>query len=62
LQIARDELLRADGEVNVTTVALRHGFAHLGRFSVQYQAAFGESPNATLRRGRAQSHAARRKG
>jgi AraC-like DNA-binding protein len=62
LQVARDELLRADGEENVTTVALRHGFAHLGRFSAQYQAAFGESPSATLRRGRAKSSSMQRKG
>ncbi len=62
LQVARDELLRVDGEVNVTAVALRHGFAHLGRFSAQYQAAFGEPPSATLRRSRAQLHSAKRKG
>ena len=62
MQVARDELLRVDGEVNVTAVALRHGFAHLGRFSAQYQAAFGEPPSATLRRGRAQLHSAKLKG
>jgi transcriptional regulator GlxA family with amidase domain len=35
---------------SVTQVALRVGFRELGRFSVQYRAAFGESPSGTLRR------------
>lgn len=52
LQRVRDELLRSDGQGNVTTVALRYGFAHLSRFSAYYQSAFGEAPSATLRRGR----------
>jgi AraC-like DNA-binding protein len=52
LQCARDELLCADGQNTVTMVALRYGFAHLGRFSAYYQSTFGESPNVTLRRGR----------
>jgi AraC-like DNA-binding protein len=62
LQLARDELLRLDGDANVTKVAMRHGFAHLGRFSAQYQAAFAETPSATLRRGRALSHSAKQTG
>jgi hypothetical protein len=33
-------------------VALSFGFAELGRFSVEYREAFGESPWATLRRAR----------
>jgi AraC-like DNA-binding protein len=52
LQRVREELLRSRGETNVTAVALRHGFSHLGRFSAHYRSAFGESPSATLRRGR----------
>jgi AraC-like DNA-binding protein len=52
LQLVRDELLRSGREANVTTVALRHCFSHLGRFSAQYRSAFGEDPSATLRRGR----------
>jgi AraC-like DNA-binding protein len=52
LQLVRDALLRSGGEVSVTTVALRYGFSHLGRFSTYYQSAFGEAPSATLRRGR----------
>ena len=53
LQLARDELLRSDAEANVTRIAMRHGFVHLGRFSAQFRSAFGEPPSATLRRGRA---------
>ena len=35
--------------VTVTQVATDCGFLELGRFSVEYRAAFGESPSATLR-------------
>lgn len=55
LQRVRDDLLRADRESDVTTVALCYGFAHLSRFSAYYQSAFGETPSATLRRGRSSS-------
>lgn len=34
----------------VTDIALRHGFAHLGRFSVEYRRRFGERPSETLSR------------
>ena len=37
---------------DVTTIASSLGFAHLGRFSIAYRAAFGESPSQALRRGR----------
>lgn len=41
--------LRSSGEeTNVTTEALNHGFTHLGWFSTQYRALFGESPSSTL--------------
>jgi AraC-like DNA-binding protein len=36
----------------VTRIALDCGFAHLGRFSQEYAAAFGEAPSVTLRRAR----------
>lgn len=35
---------------NVTEIALEYGFSHLGRFSSEYRALFGESPSETLRR------------
>jgi AraC-like DNA-binding protein len=35
---------------SVTAVALRRGFPHLGRFSVEFRDRFGESPSETLRR------------
>jgi AraC-like DNA-binding protein len=34
----------------VTDIATRFGFWQLGRFSVEYQALFGEPPSTTLRR------------
>jgi AraC-like DNA-binding protein len=48
----RDELARADpaAGVTVTSVALKWGFSHLGRFSGLYRSRFGEPPSATLRR------------
>lgn len=52
LEQAHDELLRLDPGTGarVTDVALRHGFAHTGRFAAAYRARFGEPPSATLRR------------
>jgi AraC family ethanolamine operon transcriptional activator len=37
------------GEVTVARVAVDCGFFHLGRFSTNYAALYGESPSATLR-------------
>ena len=41
---ARDRLA-----VNVTDVAMAHGFLHMGRFAAQYRVQFGCSPSETLR-------------
>jgi AraC-like DNA-binding protein len=52
LERARDELAAASpAETNVTQVALRWAFLHLGRFAADYRARFGEPPSQTLRRG-----------
>ena len=39
----------ASGTVTVTEVAMRWGFAHLGRFAAAYRAEYGEHPSITLR-------------
>ena len=52
LRLIHEELCRSGDDADVTTVALRHGFTHLGRFSAYYQSAFGELPSMTLRRRR----------
>jgi AraC family transcriptional regulator, ethanolamine operon transcriptional activator len=50
LGAARRDLARSGpGEDSVTAVALRWGFDHFGRFSVDYRRMFGESPIASLR-------------
>lgn len=46
----RAELQEMDPSGSVTAVATKWGFAHLGRFSVEYKRHFGESPSASLRR------------
>jgi len=52
LASAHADLQRPKGGTTVTLVALRWGFAHLGRFASDYARVFGESPSATLRRAR----------
>jgi AraC-like DNA-binding protein len=47
----RMALLDAAPHETVTEIAMRWGFGHMGRFSVEYRQRFGESPSAT-RRGR----------
>lgn len=51
----RQALQRAEPEESVTDIALRWGFTHLGRFSVEYRRRFGESPSQTLGRRRTRS-------
>src|SRR5262245_6387753 len=51
-RLARGLLMRGDSHENVTAVAMRCGFNHLGRFSVDYRRRFGESPSQTIRRRR----------
>lgn len=51
LSHARRALSSADNTlVKVTEIAMSFGFAELGRFSVEYKKAFGESPSQTLYR------------
>lgn len=52
LDRARAELLENPHISTVAGVALRWGFGHLGRFSVDYKTRFGESPCESLRRHR----------
>ena len=52
LALARRELRHAGPHTKVTDVALASGFNQLGRFSVQYRKAFGETPSATIQRTR----------
>jgi AraC-like DNA-binding protein len=50
LDRVREELERS-ADASVSDVAMRCGFAHLGRFAAAYRSRFGESPSATARRG-----------
>jgi AraC-like DNA-binding protein len=51
LHLARRALREAAPDsATVTDMATRFGFWQLGRFAVEYQSLFGESPSATLRR------------
>ena len=48
LWLVRIALLRAPPGTLVKSIALDHGFWHLGRFSKLYHSRFGESPSTTL--------------
>jgi AraC-like DNA-binding protein len=51
LHLARRALREAAPDAaTVTDIATRFGFWQLGRFAVEFQSLFGESPSATLRR------------
>ena len=47
---ARRELLQSSPDVKVMDLALRCGFAHCGRFSIEYRRRYGETPSQTLKR------------
>src|SRR5690242_19258152 len=47
---ARRDLLRGAPGTKVMEVALRAGFAHAGRFAVDYRRRYGETPSQTLSR------------
>jgi AraC-like DNA-binding protein/tetratricopeptide (TPR) repeat protein len=49
-QRARHDLLRAGPATRITDVALACGFAHCGRFAVEYRRRYGETPSQTLKR------------
>src|SRR5713226_2300219 len=49
-EAARRELLQGLPDAKVTDVALRCGFPHGGRFSVEYRRRYGETPSQTLKR------------
>lgn len=51
LWLVRGALLRAGPNELVKSIALDHGFWHLGRFSRLYHSRFGESPSTTLAKG-----------
>ena len=49
LHAARSDLMSTEKDTNsVTKIASTRGFAHLGRFAVDYRRLFGESPSETL--------------
>ncbi|WP_397476051.1 AraC family transcriptional regulator [Pusillimonas sp.] len=48
LDKVRLDLLNAPVDGGVSEVALRWGFAHLGRFAAAYRSRFGEAPHETL--------------
>jgi transcriptional regulator GlxA family with amidase domain len=51
LHLARRALREAAPDAtSVTDIATRFGFWQLGRFAVEYQSLFGDSPSAALRR------------
>jgi AraC-like DNA-binding protein/tetratricopeptide (TPR) repeat protein len=49
-ECARRELLQGAAGTRVMDVALRCGFPHSGRFSVEYRRRYGETPSQTLKR------------
>jgi AraC-like DNA-binding protein/Tfp pilus assembly protein PilF len=50
LERARQALLQGAPGEKVRDVALRCGFPHFGRFSIEYRRRYGEAPSSTLKR------------
>jgi AraC-like DNA-binding protein len=48
LWLTRKALLQSDDQILIKSIALEHGFWHLGRFSQIYYSRFGELPSTTL--------------
>jgi len=55
LEAVRKELCLLPQDKTIAEIAIRRGFYHLGRFSLQYKDFFGESPSATITRARKQA-------
>ncbi|WP_431025441.1 AraC family transcriptional regulator [Halomonas sp. H5] len=55
LRRVRQALLTKEGTASITEIAMGWGFTHMGRFSLAYRQAFGESPSET-RRGQRQGN------
>lgn len=53
LSAVRAALLSPGPTDSVTTIAMRFGFLHLGRFAGVFRSVYGETPSAVLARGRA---------
>ena len=50
LHYAHQDLMTGDRVHNtVAAIAAKWGFAHTGRFAVQYRQTYGRSPHSTLR-------------
>ena len=47
LNAARSELTSAENNDDISDIAIRCGFSHLGRFATEYRRLFGETPSAT---------------
>jgi AraC-like DNA-binding protein/tetratricopeptide (TPR) repeat protein len=50
LERARQQLLQGAHGLKITDVALRCGYSHFGRFSIEYRRRYGEAPSQTLKR------------
>ena len=55
LNAARSEPVDPESKDTIADIALRCGFAHLGRFATDYRRRFGETPSATRQRVRARA-------